>query len=76
MDMVNSEDFRANLSHAINNPNSKHVQNIKRKILPLLKIIGSKVKWSPFERKSTLGRHYAHYHTYGLPLLLVQSVQE
>ena len=69
MDMVNREDFREMLNHAVSNPNSDQAKNIKRNVLPLLKIIGSKVKWSPFERKSTLGRHYALYHAYGLPLL-------
>ena len=69
MEIVNREDFRDMLSHAISNPDSEHAKNIKRKVLPLLKVIGSKVKWSPFERKCTLGRHYALYHAYGLPLL-------
>ena len=69
MELVNEDGFKNKLQHAVENPNSKEAVDIKKKVLPLVKILGSKVKWSPFERKSTLGRHYALYHAFGLPFL-------
>ena len=69
MKMVNEDDFQVDLKLAIDEPESKQATMLKKKVLPLLKILGSKIKWSPFERKSTLGRHYALYHAFGLPFI-------
>ena len=69
MEIVNKGEFSSMLKKAVENPNSEEASTIKRKILPVIKILGAKVKWSPFERKSTLSRHYALYHAFGLPFL-------
>ena len=69
LEIVNRPNFTKLLSEAVENPNSEAGREVKKKILPQLKIFGANVKWSPFERKSTLGRHYALYHAFGMPFL-------
>ena len=69
MKMVNEEGFSHNLKIAAEDPKSKEALEIKKKIIPLLKILGAKVNWSPFERKATLSRHYGLYYAFGLPFL-------
>ena len=69
MEIVNQEGFVNDLQTAILDPNSEEARRIKKNILPLVKILGSKVKWSPMERKSTLSRHYGLYHAFGLPFI-------
>ena len=69
MRMVNEEDFADNLKIAMQKPKSEEALAIKKKIIPLVKILGANVKWSPFERKATLSRHYGLYHAFGLPFL-------
>ena len=69
MEIVNKGEFTSMLKKAVENPSSEEASTIKRKILPVIKILGAKVKWSPFERKSTLGRQYALFHAFGLPFL-------
>ena len=49
MELINEPDFRDNLQSAVEAPNSEEALNIKKKFLPLIKILGSKIKWSPFE---------------------------
>ena len=69
MNMVNEPQFANQMKIAVDDPKSLEASNVKKHILPLLKTVGSKVKWSPIERKATLSRHYALYHALGMPFL-------
>ena len=42
---------------------------MKKSLLPLVQITGHNLRWSAIERKSTLGRLYAMYHSFSLPFI-------
>ena len=69
MKQVNEEGFLDDLKIASKDANSEEAKRIRKTILPLVKLFGSKIKWSPMERKSSLSKHYALYHAFGLPFL-------
>ena len=69
MKQINEEGFLEDLKVASKNSNSEEAKRIRKNILPLVKLFGAKVKWSPIERKSTLSKHYALYHAFGLPFI-------
>ena len=69
--LVNEEDFEARLLTAIKNPTSMEAKEISKKVLPLLKIVGSRVGWSSLERSNTLTRLYAMNQFFGTSFLFV-----
>ena len=69
MEQINEEGFLEELKIASKNPKSEEAKRIRKTILPLLKLFGAKIRWSPIERKSTLSRIYALYHAFGLPFI-------
>ena len=58
-EMVGQEDFSGKLAGAIANPKSSESLALKKLIKPLVKIVGSKVDWTPLQRSGTVGRLYA-----------------
>ena len=63
--LVNQEDFEVKLLTAIRNPTSVDAKEISGKVLPLLKIVGSRVGWPSFERSNKLTRLYAMNQFFG-----------
>ena len=59
MTLVNDDDFQERLWMAINDPTGHEAREISKTVLPFLKIVGSKVRWSSFERSNALTHLYA-----------------
>ena len=66
VELCNQDDFLSKLKRANNKPNSKESINLKKKIQPLIKIIGQKVPWSIEERGDSLGKLYAMMHFFNV----------
>ena len=62
IELVNSEGFDEKLRVATENRASDEASELNKTLLPLVQIVGHKVKWSAIERKGTLGRLYAMYY--------------
>ena len=58
-DVAGQDDFPGKLAEAIANPKSSESIALKKLIKPLVKIVGSKVDWTPLQRSGTVGRLYA-----------------
>ena len=58
-EVAGQEDFSGKLADAIANPMSSESVALKNLIKPLVKIVGSKVDWTPLQRSATVGRLYA-----------------
>ena len=69
IELVNSEGFDEKLRIATENSASDEASELNKTLLPLVQIVGHKVKWSAIERKGTLGRLYAMYHFFSLPFI-------
>ena len=54
---------------AANDPMGEDARWISKSVLPFLKIVGSQVKWSSFERSNALAHLYAMNHFFGLSFL-------
>ena len=55
-ELAGEEDFSGKLADAIANPKSSQSVALKKLIKPLVKIVGSKVDWTPLQRSGTVGR--------------------
>ena len=66
IELVNSEGFDEKLRVATENRASDEASELHKTLLPLVQIVGHKVKWSAIERKGTLGRLYAMYYFFSL----------
>ena len=71
MALVNDDDFQERLRMAVNDPMGQEARKISKIILPFLKIVGSKVRWSSFERSNALTHLYAMNQFFGLSFLFV-----
>ena len=60
--LVNEPDFEERLRKAVDDPMGDDAQKISKSVLPFLKIVGSQVKWSAFERSNALTHLYAMNH--------------
>ena len=69
--LVNEDDFQERLRITVKDPLGQEARQISRTILPLLKIVGSKVRWSSFERSNALTHLYAMNQFFGLSFLFV-----
>ena len=69
--IVNEHDFEERLRIAVDNPTGEEARRISKSVLPFLKIVGSKVKWSSMERSNTLTHLYAMNQFFGLSFLFV-----
>ena len=58
-DLTAEENFSEKLADAVANPTSSQAAAFKKVIKPLVKIVGSKVDWTPLQRSATVGRLYA-----------------
>ena len=58
-ELAEDEEFSSKLADAVANPKSAESIALKKLIKPLVKIVGSKVDWTPLQRSGTLGRLYA-----------------
>ena len=58
-ELAGQDDFSGKLAEAIANPKSSESIALKKLIKPLVKIVGSKVDWTPLQRSGTVGRLYA-----------------
>jgi len=56
---------------AVNDPMGQEAREISKTILPFLEIVGSKVRWSCFERSNALTHLYAMNQFFGLSFLFV-----
>ena len=65
MTLVNEDDFQEGLWMAVNDPLGQEARDISKTILPFLKIVGSKVRWSCFERSNALTHLYAMNQFFG-----------
>ena len=54
-DVAGQDDFSGKLAEAIANPKSSESIALKKLIKPLVKIVGSKVDWTPLRRSGTVG---------------------
>ena len=70
-ELINEPDFEERLRKAVDDPMGDDAQKISKKVLPFLKIVGSQVKWSSFERSNALTHLYAMNHFFGLSFLFV-----
>ena len=59
MMLVNEDDFQERLRMAVNDPLGQEARDIFTTILPFLKIVGPKVRWSCFESSNALTHLYA-----------------
>ena len=71
MNLVNATDFQERLMAAANDPMGEDARWISKSVLPFLKIVGSQVKWSSFERSNALTHLYAMNQFFGLSFLFV-----
>ena len=71
MALVNEDEFQEQLRIAVNDPLGQEARTISKTILPFLKIVGSKVKWSSFERSTALTHLYAMNQFFGMSFLFV-----
>ena len=69
--LINEEDFQVHLRMAANDPMGEEARLISKSVLPFLKIVGSQVKWSSFERSNALTHLYAMNQFFGLSFLFV-----
>ena len=69
--LVNEHDFEERLRMAVENPMGDEARRISKSVLPFLRIVGSKVKWSSLERSNTLTHLYAMNQFFGLSFLFV-----
>ena len=69
--LINEPDFEERLRKAVDDPMGDDAQKISKSVLPFLKIVGSQVKWSSFERSNALTHLYAMNHFFGLSFLFV-----
>ena len=69
--LVNEDDFQERLRIAVKDPLGQEARQISKTILPFLKIVGSKVRWSSFERSNALTHLYAMNQFFGLSFLFV-----
>ena len=69
IELVNSEGFLDRLRIATENRASNEATELKKTLLPLVQIVGHRLRWSAIERKGTLGRLYAMYHFFSLPFI-------
>ena len=60
--LINEPDFEERLRKAVDDPMGDDAQKISKSVLPFLKIVGSQVKWSSFERSNALTHLYAMNH--------------
>ena len=56
---MGQEDFSGKLADTIANLKSSESIALRKLIKPLVKIVGSKVDWTPLQRFGTVGRLYA-----------------
>ena len=69
--LVNASDFQERLRAAANDPLGEDARWISKSVIPFLKIAGSRVKWSSFERSNALTHLYAMNQFFGLSFLFV-----
>ena len=69
IEMVNSDGFDEKLRLATADRSSNEASELKKSLLPLVQITGHNLRWSAMERKSTLGKLYAMYHSFSLPFI-------
>ena len=69
IEMVNSDGFDEKLRLATADRSSNEASELKKSLLPLVQITGHNLRWSAIERKSTLGKLYAMYHSFSLPFI-------
>ena len=67
--LINDDDFQERLRMAVNDPMG--ARTISKSALPFLKIVGSQVRWSSFERSNALTHLYAMNQFFGLSFLFV-----
>ena len=71
MTLVNDDDFQERLRMAVSDPTGQEAHKKTKIVLPFLKIVGSKVRWSSFERSNALTYLYAMNQFFGLSFLFV-----
>ena len=71
MTLVNDDDFQERLRMAVSDPTGQEAHKISKIVLPFLKIVGSKVRWSSFERSNALTHLYAMNQFFGLYFFLL-----
>ncbi len=67
VDLVNHDEFESKLQNAISEPQSSSAKQFKKKIEPLVSLIGRTTPYSVFERKDILAQIYSLTHSFGLP---------
>ena len=70
--LVNASNFQERLMAAANDPMGEDARWISKSVLPFLKIVGSQVKWSSFERSNSLAHLYAMNQFFGLSFLFLR----
>ena len=70
-ELVNADDFESRLADAVKNPKGSEARDIAKKVIPFLKIVGSGVAWSSFERSHTLTRLYAMNQFFGISFMFI-----
>ena len=56
IELVNSEGFDEKLRIATEDRASSEASHLKKTLLPLVQIVGHRLRWSAIERKGTLGK--------------------
>ena len=69
--LFNAPNFEEKLSIAVKDENSPEASEINKKVLPFLKIVGSRVSWSSLERANTLSRLYAMNQFFGTSFMFI-----
>ena len=69
IEFVNSEGFDEKLRIVTEDRASNEASELKKRLLPLVQIVGHRLTWSAIVRKGTLGRLYTMYHFFSLPFI-------
>ena len=67
--LVNNEQFQNDLSYAVENKQSPTAKRLMNCLLPMVKIVGTTIPWSPLQRQSALPRLYGMCHFFSLPFI-------
>ena len=71
VDYVNQEGFSERVIEAELNQDGPEAKEILKKLLPLIQMTGSKLKWGPLERRNSISHLYTMAQHHGAPFLFV-----
>ena len=74
--LVNEPGFSDKLNNCVKNPQGAEATELLKKILPLINITGSKIPWSPLERKAATTHLYSMAQSSSAPFMFVTFSQK